>query len=27
VYLDGVEDGSEREAGTKGLLEKLAQSL
>jgi hypothetical protein len=27
AYLDGVEDGSEREAGTKGLLEKLARSL
>jgi uncharacterized protein YndB with AHSA1/START domain len=27
AYLDGVEGGSEREAGTKGLLEKLARSL
>lgn len=27
AYLDGLEDGSEREAGTKGLLEKLARSL
>src|SRR5690349_17773576 len=25
AYLDGVEDGTEREAGTKGLLEKLAR--
>jgi len=27
AYLDGVEDGSQREAGTRDLLEKLAQSL
>jgi len=27
AYLDGVEDGSQREAGTKELLEKLGQSL
>lgn len=27
AYLDGVEDGSQREAGTKQLLEKLGQSL
>ena len=27
AYLDGVENGSEREAGTKQLLDKLGQSL
>jgi len=27
AYLDGVEDGSQREAGTRDLLEKLARSL
>jgi len=27
AYLDGVEDGSQREAGTKELLEKLGRSL
>jgi uncharacterized protein YndB with AHSA1/START domain len=27
VYLDGVEDGRQREAGTKELLEKLGRSL
>ena len=27
AYLDGVEDGSQREAGTRELLEKLGQSL
>jgi len=27
AYLDGVEDGSEREAGTRQLLEKLGHSL
>ena len=27
AYLDGVEDGSQRERGTRDLLEKLAQSL
>jgi len=27
AYLDGVEDGSQRERGTRDLLEKLGQSL
>jgi uncharacterized protein YndB with AHSA1/START domain len=27
AYLDGVEDGSQREAGTRELLEKLGKSL
>lgn len=27
AYLDGVEDGSQREAGTRELLEKLGRSL
>ena len=27
AFLDGVEDGTQREAGTKELLEKLARSL
>jgi uncharacterized protein YndB with AHSA1/START domain len=27
AYLDGVEDGSQREAGTRDLLEKLARAL
>ena len=27
AYLDGIEDGSQREAGTRDLLEKLGKSL